>query len=172
MTWSLLPVSSCQGCGLHILRDGCRQASVPRLHRGGRAASHLPAARSVLPPADGGPLTPLVWASNRITPGMSPLWQREKPLQLPWTRLTNKVDWMSLHRHSHRGQLAWNMLHGRVQVLQVPQVQNSAAHKPRAEVRPGPLLSPERLLLLLPRGVCLFIFHRGVLTSPGVIPDV
>lgn len=38
---------SLQGCGLHPLRDGHREASLPRLHGQGGAAPHLPAPRSV-----------------------------------------------------------------------------------------------------------------------------
>lgn len=38
---------SLQGCRLHPLRDGHREASLPRLHGQGGAAPHLPAPRSV-----------------------------------------------------------------------------------------------------------------------------
>ena len=36
-----------QGCGLHPLRDGHREAALPRLHGQGGAAPHLPTPRSV-----------------------------------------------------------------------------------------------------------------------------
>lgn len=46
---SLTPPALCspQGRGLHPLRDGHREAPLPRLHSQGRAAPHLPPPRSV-----------------------------------------------------------------------------------------------------------------------------
>lgn len=38
---------SLQGCGLHPVRDGHREAALPRLHGQGGAAPHLPTPRSV-----------------------------------------------------------------------------------------------------------------------------
>jgi hypothetical protein len=40
-----------QGCGLHPLRDGHREAPLPRLHRQGGAAPHLSPPRSVFSPS-------------------------------------------------------------------------------------------------------------------------
>lgn len=39
-----------------------------------------------------------------------------------------------IFRHTHRGELAGNLVHRRIQILQLPQIQTAAANQPRSQV--------------------------------------
>lgn len=41
-----------------------------------------------------------------------------------------------ISRHTHRGELAGNLVHRRIQILQLPQIQTAAANQPRSQVPP------------------------------------
>lgn len=100
-----------QGRRLYILRDGCRSAAVPRLHRGGRAPPHLQ-------------VTGWAAAGHFLEEGEG----EEKGLTSDWHGV------LRFSRHAHRGELAGNLVRGGVQVLQLPQVQTAAADQPRSQV--------------------------------------
>lgn len=86
-----------QGCWLYILWDGCRSAAVPRLHCGGRASPHLQVTGWVTP---AGPDQHTVAALPRYS-------------LFNWPHFVCVILFGDF-RHTHRGELARNLIHWRV----------------------------------------------------------
>lgn len=57
-------------------------------------------------------------------------------------------------RHTHRGELAGNLVHRRIQILQLPQIQTAASYQPRSQV-PLPAALTRQIFIFV-----LFAFIR------------
>lgn len=107
-----------QGCWLYILWDGCRSAAVPWFHCGGRAPPHLQVTGWVAATRRGG--GQLQKGTNTHASGVNGL------------RLSGCHS--VIFRHTHRGELAGNLVHRRIQILQLPQIQTATANQPCSQV--------------------------------------
>ena len=104
-----------QGRWLYILWDGCRSAAVPRLHRGGRAPPHLQVTG---------------WATSARS-------RHHGNTNVPphvIHKLCVGLLWLFDFRSAQWGEMAGNLLHWRVQILQLPQIQTTAVNQPRSQV--------------------------------------
>lgn len=61
-------------------------------------------------------------------------WVSEGPPEVPFYHAGTSCVPPCDRRHAHGGELAGNLLHRRVQILQLPQIQTTAHHQPRSQV--------------------------------------
>lgn len=151
-----------QGRGLHTLRDGHREAPLPRLHRQGGITPHLPSPGLVsfctLHLATRGrqnPVHPGAWrtgqggepASSGYSSLLSPSMLHPRRIGLSPPLITSYRSCVS--RDSYRRDVAGCDVPLRVSSLQLPPVPAAAAAQPRSQVVPcqaprSPLWSPSQ----------------------------